>query len=191
MRKIKFSIYTTLFIFFIINYFVYKIFTNGPQANIIYFILLSLLGFIEITLFFLLGSTLNERNKLAESSFLFALIYMNISRIITQSSPLINDLVLSNIFIHVIIGLARVSFMIATLTYIFYSLKNKNIYLILAAIFTFISSITIYLEIDSTINVYIRYIIIFFIFIYSIFNNKVVKDSIGSDDNKTIESENK
>ena len=90
------------------------------------------------------------------SIFLISLICVNISRIILQSSPYINDLV-SRVDLYVwLIGGTRVLFIFSSIMFIFCASSMKNAFLITISVLNFFVSILIWLEFDGNISAILR-----------------------------------
>ena len=104
--------------------------------------------------------------------FLISLICVNISRIILQSSPYMNDVVSTVSSYLLFFGGTRVIF-------IFIAISRRNVFLILISALNIIISIMIWLDIDTNITSIMRVIISIFAIIYYLYliedNKKINK----------------
>ena len=111
--------------------------------------------------------------------FLISLICVNISRIILQSSPYMNDVVSTVSSYLLFFGGTRVIFIFSSIIFIFIAISRRNVFLILISALNIIISIMIWLDIDTNITSIMRVIISIFAIIYYLYliedNKKINK----------------
>ncbi|WP_456083445.1 hypothetical protein [Leptotrichia sp.] len=102
-----------------------------------------------------------KRNKkreifIVEVLFLVGLIGLGVGRILMQSSPYLNDLILSNIKLLNSVGWARVTFLFASIMFFWYSINIRNAWLIIISILNFFNAIIVWLDFDTVPSTLIR-----------------------------------
>lgn len=111
--------------------------------------------------------------------FLISLICVNISRIILQSSPYMNDVVSTVSSYLLFFGGTRVIFIFSSIIFVFIAISRRNVFLILISALNIIISIMIWLDIDTNITSIMRVIISIFAIIYYLYliedNKKINK----------------
>ena len=109
--------------------------------------------------------------------FLISLICVNISRVILQSSPYMNDVVSTVSSYLLFFGGTRVVFIFSSIIFIFIAISRRNIFLILISALNIIISIMIWLDFDTSITSIMRIIISIFAIIYYLMeNNKKINE---------------
>jgi hypothetical protein len=109
--------------------------------------------------------------------FLISLICVNISRVILQSSPYMNDVVSTVSSYLLFFGGTRVVFIFSSIIFIFIAISRRNIFLILISALNIIISIMIWLDFDTSITSIMRIIISIFTIIYYLMeNNKKINE---------------
>ena len=109
--------------------------------------------------------------------FLISLICVNISRVILQSSPYMNDVVSTVSSYLLFFGGTRVVFIFSSIIFIFIAISRRNIFLILISALNIIISIMIWLDFDTNITSIMRIIISIFAIIYYLMeNNKKINE---------------
>ena len=73
-----------------------------------------------------------------------------------QSSPYLNDLILSNIKLLNSIGWARVTFLFAAIMFFWYSINIRNAWLIIISILNFFNAVIVWLDFDTVPSTLIR-----------------------------------
>ena len=100
------------------------------------------------------------------SIFIISLICVDISRVILQSSPYINDTV-STVNSYVwLVGGTRVLFIFSSIVFGFIAASRRNIFLIIVSVINFIVSIMIWLDFDGNVTAIMRIVIAILAIIY-------------------------
>lgn len=100
------------------------------------------------------------------SIFIISLICVDISRVILQSSPYINDTV-STVNSYVwLVGGTRVLFIFSSVVFGVIAASRRNIFLIIVSVINFIVSIMIWLDFDGNVTVIMRIVIAILAIIY-------------------------
>ena len=109
--------------------------------------------------------------------FLVSLICVNISRVILQSSPYMNDVV-STISSYVLFfGGTRVLFIFSAIVFIFIVASRRNVFLILISALNGIVSVMIWLDFDANITAIMRIVIAILAIVHYILLKNIVKYS--------------
>lgn len=114
--------------------------------------------------------------------FLASLICVNISRVILQSSPYMNDVVSTVNSYILFFGGTRVLFIFSAILFLFIAISRRNIFLILISVLNTVVSIMIWLDFDANITAIIRIIIAVLAIVYYILLKNIVKYSFRQDD---------
>ena len=115
--------------------------------------------------------------------FLASLICVNISRVILQSSPYMNDVVSTVNSYILFFGGTRVLFIFSAILFLFIAISRRNIFLILISVLNTVVSIMIWLDFDANITAIIRIVIAVLAIVYYILLKNIVKYSFRQDDN--------
>ena len=100
------------------------------------------------------------------SIFIISLICVDISRVILQSSPYINDTV-STVNSYVwLVGGTRVLFIFSSVVFGVIAASRRNIFLIIVSVINFIVSIMIWLDFDGNVTAIMRIVIAILAIIY-------------------------
>ena len=100
------------------------------------------------------------------SIFIISLICVDISRVILQSSPYINDTV-STVNSYVwLVGGTRVLFIFSSIVFGVIAVSRRNIFLIIVSVINFIVSIMIWLDFDGNVTAIMRIVIAILAIIY-------------------------
>lgn len=100
------------------------------------------------------------------SIFIISLICVDISRVILQSSPYINDTV-STVNSYVwLVGGTRVLFIFSSIVFGFIAASRRNIFLIIVSVINFIVSIMIWLDFEGNVTAIMRIVIAILAIIY-------------------------
>ena len=112
--------------------------------------------------------------------FLASLICVNISRVVLQSSPYMNDVASTVSSYLLFFGGTRVLFIFSSIIFIFIAISRRNVFLILISALNIIVSIMMWLDFDTNITAVMRIIISIFAIIYYVFskNSKKNKQNI-------------
>ena len=103
------------------------------------------------------------------SIFIISLICVDISRVILQSSPYINDTV-STVNSYVwLVGGTRVLFIFSSIVFGVIAASRRNIFLIIVSVINFIVSIMIWLDFDGNVTAIMRIVIAILAIIYYLF----------------------
>ena len=103
------------------------------------------------------------------SIFIISLICVDISRVILQSSPYINDTV-STVNSYVwLVGGTRVLFIFSSVVFGVIAASRRNIFLIIVSVINFIVSIMIWLDFDGNVTAIMRIVIAILAIIYYLF----------------------
>ncbi len=101
--------------------------------------------------------------------FIISLICVDISRVILQSSPYINDTV-STVNSYVwLVGGTRVLFIFSSIVFGVIAASRRNIFLIIVSVINFIVSIMIWLDFDGNVTAIMRIVIAILAIIYYLF----------------------
>ncbi len=114
--------------------------------------------------------------------FLASLICVNISRVILQSSPYMNDVVSTVNSYILFFGGTRVLFIFSAILFLFIAISRRNIFLILISVLNTVVSIMIWLDFDANITAVIRIVIAVLAIVYYILLKNIVKYSFRQDD---------
>ncbi len=114
--------------------------------------------------------------------FLASLICVNISRVILQSSPYMNDVVSTVNSYILFFGGTRVLFIFSAILFLFIAISRRNIFLILISVLNTVVSIMIWLDFDANITAIIRIVIAVLAIVYYILLKNIVKYSFRQDD---------
>lgn len=114
--------------------------------------------------------------------FLASLICVNISRVILQSSPYMNDVVSTLNSYILFFGGTRVLFIFSAILFLFIAISRRNIFLILISVLNTVVSIMIWLDFDANITAVIRIVIAVLAIVYYILLKNIVKYSFRQDD---------
>ena len=114
--------------------------------------------------------------------FLASLICVNISRVILQSSPYMNDVVSTLNSYILFFGGTRVLFIFSAILFLFIAISRRNIFLILISVLNTVVSIMIWLDFDANITAIIRIVIAVLAIVYYILLKNIVKYSFRQDD---------
>ena len=98
--------------------------------------------------------------------FLISLICVNISRVILQSSPYMNDVVSTVNSYVLFFGGTRVLFIFSAIIFLFVAISRRNVFLILISILNIAVSIMIWLDFDAIITSILCFIIVILGIIY-------------------------
>ena len=108
--------------------------------------------------------------------FLLSLACVNISRVILQSSPYMNDTVSSVSSYVLFVGGTRVLFIFASIVFIIIAISRRSILIIIIAVLNLGNSAMIWLDFDTNITAVMRIIISIFAIIYYVFSENSKKD---------------
>ncbi|ERK49721.1 hypothetical protein [Leptotrichia sp. oral taxon 879] len=121
--------------------------------------------------------------------FLVSLICINISRVILQSSPYMNDVVSSVSTYVLFVGGTRVLFIFSSIVFIFIAVSRKSVLLIIISVLNLGISVMIWLDFDANITAVMRIIIAILAIIHYIFLKNTVRYTFKENDNGKIEME--
>lgn len=119
--------------------------------------------------------------------FLLSLTCVNISRVILQSSPYMNDTVSSVSSYVLFVGGTRVLFIFASIVFIIIAISRRSILLIIIAVLNLGNSAMIWLDFDANITAILRIVIAVLAIIHYIFLKNTVKYTFRENNNTEIE----
>ena len=122
------------------------------------------------------------------SIFLVSLICVNISRVILQSSPYMNDVVSTVNSYVLFFGGTRVLFIFSTIVFIFIAVSRRNVFLISISVLNMGVSVMIWLDFDANITAIMRIIIAILAIVYYILLKNIIKYSFKQTDNPKLEN---
>lgn len=120
--------------------------------------------------------------------FLINLICVNISRVILQSSPYMNDVVSTVNSYVLFFGGTRVLFIFSAIVFGFIAWSRRNIFLLIISLLNGAVSIMIWLDFDGNITAIMRIIIAILAIGYYIFLKNIIKYSFKQTDNPKLEN---
>lgn len=122
------------------------------------------------------------------SIFLVSLICVNISRVILQSSPYMNDVVSTVNSYVLFFGGTRVLFIFSAIVFIFIAVSRRNVFLISISVLNMGVSVMIWLDFDANITAIMRIIIAILAIVYYILLKNIIKYSFKQTDNPELEN---
>lgn len=122
------------------------------------------------------------------SIFLVSLICVNISRVILQSSPYMNDVVSTVNSYVLFFGGTRVLFIFSAIVFIFIVVSRRNVFLISISVLNMGVSVMIWLDFDANITAIMRIIIAILAIVYYILLKNIIKYSFKQTDNPKLEN---
>ena len=120
--------------------------------------------------------------------FLISLICVNISRVILQSSPYMNDVVSTVNSYVLFFGGTRVLFIFSAIVFGFIAWSRRNIFLLIISLLNGAVSVMIWLDFDGNITAIIRIIIAILAIGYYILLKNIIKYSFKQTDNPKLEN---
>lgn len=120
--------------------------------------------------------------------FLVSLICVNISRVILQSSPYMNDVVSTVNSYVLFFGGTRVLFIFSAIVFIFITVSRRNVFLISISVLNMGVSVMIWLDFDANITAIMRIIIAILAIVYYILLKNIIKYSFKQTDNPELEN---
>ena len=120
--------------------------------------------------------------------FLISLVCVNISRVILQSSPYMNDVVSTVNSYVLFFGGTRVLFIFSAIVFGFIAWSRRNIFLLIISLLNGVVSVMIWLDFDGNITAIIRIIIAILAIGYYIFLKNIIKYSFKQTDNPKLEN---
>ena len=120
--------------------------------------------------------------------FLISLICVNISRVILQSSPYMNDVVSTVNSYVLFFGGTRVLFIFSAIVFGFIAWSRRNIFLLIISLLNGAVSVMIWLDFDGNITTIMRIIIAILAIGYYIFLKNIIKYSFKQTDNPKLEN---
>ena len=159
------------------------------------------LGIVETLFWIMLGGANAKSQQEAEKEaardvrdllicfaiFLLSLTCVNISRVILQSSPYMNDTVSSVSSYVLFVGGTRVLFIFASIVFIIIAISRRSILLIIIAVLNLGNSAMIWLDFDANITAILRIVIAVLAIIHYIFLKNTVKYTFRENNNTEIE----
>ena len=167
MNILKRLLFMLISIFFILSNLLFYTINFKEYVNFRIFQITSTLLVSEVFFWLMIFYTIRyfeiykKRNKkreifIVEVLFLVGLIGLGVGRILMQSSPYLNDLILSNIKLLNSIGWARVTFLFAAIMFFWYSINIRNAWLIIISILNFFNAVIVWLDFDTVPSTLIR-----------------------------------
>ena len=120
--------------------------------------------------------------------FLISLVCVNISRVILQSSPYMNDVVSTVNSYVLFFGGTRVLFIFSAIVFGFIAWSRRNIFLLIISLLNGVVSVMIWLDFDGNITAIIRIIIAILAIGYYILLKNIIKYSFKQTDNPQLEN---
>lgn len=120
--------------------------------------------------------------------FLASLICVNISRVILQSSPYMNDVVSTVSSYVLFFGGTRVLFIFSTIVFIFIAVSRRNVFLISISVLNMGVSVLMWLDFDADITAIMRIIIAILAIAYYILLKNTIKYSFKQTGNPKLEN---
>ncbi|WP_455037106.1 hypothetical protein [Leptotrichia massiliensis] len=120
--------------------------------------------------------------------FLISLICVNISRVILQSSPYMNDVVSTVNSYVLFFGGTRVLFIFSAIVFVFIAWSRRNMCLFIISLLNGVVSVMIWLDFDGNITAIMRIIIAILAIGYYIFLKNIIKYSFKQTDNPKLEN---
>jgi hypothetical protein len=120
--------------------------------------------------------------------FLISLVCVNISRVILQSSPYMNDVVSTVNSYVLFFGGTRVLFIFSAIVFGFIAWSRRNIFLLIISLLNGAVSVMIWLDFDGNITTIMRIIIAILAIGYYIFLKNIIKYSFKQTDNPKLEN---
>ena len=120
--------------------------------------------------------------------FLISLVCVNISRVILQSSPYMNDVVSTVNSYVLFFGGTRVLFIFSAIVFGFIAWSRRNIFLLIISLLNGAVSVMIWLDFDGNITAIMRIIIAILAIGYYIFLKNIIKYSFKQTDNPKLEN---
>lgn len=120
--------------------------------------------------------------------FLASLICVNISRVILQSSPYMNDVVSTVSSYVLFFGGTRVLFIFSAIVFIFIAVSRRNVFLIFISFLNAGVSVLIWLDFDADITAIMRIIIAILAIAYYILLKNTIKYSFKQTGNPKLEN---
>ena len=120
--------------------------------------------------------------------FLISLVCVNISRVILQSSPYMNDVVSTVNSYVLFFGGTRVLFIFSAIVSGFIAWSRRNMFLFIISLLNGAVSVMIWLDFDGNITAIIRIIIAILAIGYYIFLKNIIKYSFKQTDNPKLEN---
>ena len=120
--------------------------------------------------------------------FLISLICVNISRVILQSSPYMNDVVSTVNSYVLFFGGTRVLFIFSAIVFGFIAWSRRNMFLFIISLLNGAVSVMIWLDFDGNITAIIRIIIAILAIGYYILLKNIIKYSFKQTDNPKLEN---
>ena len=120
--------------------------------------------------------------------FLISLVCVNISRVILQSSPYMNDVVSTVNSYVLFFGGTRVLFIFSAIVFGFIAWSRRNMFLFIISLLNGAVSVMIWLDFDGNITTIMRIIIAILAIGYYIFLKNIIKYSFKQTDNPKLEN---
>ena len=120
--------------------------------------------------------------------FLISLVCVNISRVILQSSPYMNDVVSTVNSYVLFFGGTRALFIFSAIVFGFIAWSRRNIFLLIISLLNGAVSVMIWLDFDGNITAIIRIIIAILAIGYYILLKNIIKYSFKQTDNPQLEN---
>ena len=120
--------------------------------------------------------------------FLISLVCVNISRVILQSSPYMNDVVSTVNSYVLFFGGTRVLFIFSAIVFGFIAWSRRNIFILIISLLNGAVSVMIWLDFDGNITTIMRIIIAILAIGYYIFLKNIIKYSFKQTDNPKLEN---
>ncbi len=194
LKKLLFAIVS---IFFILSNLIFYMTNFKEYVNFKLFQITSMLLVSEIIFWSMIFYTIRhfeiykKRNKkqeilIVEVLFLIGLIGLGVGRILMQSSPYLNDLILSNMKLLNGVGWTRVIFLFASIMFFWYSINIRNAWLIIISVLNFFNAMIVWLDFDTVPSTLIRIIIGVLSILYLYFVRKSITKDENEEKNKEI-----
>lgn len=120
--------------------------------------------------------------------FLTSLICVNISRVILQSSPYMNDVVSTVSSYVLFFGGTRVLFIFSAIVFLFIAVSRRNVFLISISVLNMGVSVLMWLDFDADITAIMRIIIAILAIVYYILLKNTIKYSFKQTGNPKLEN---
>lgn len=120
--------------------------------------------------------------------FLASLICVNISRVILQSSPYMNDVVSTVSSYVLFFGGTRVLFIFSAIVFLFIAVSRRNVFLISISVLNMGVSVLMWLDFDADITAIMRIIIAILAIAYYILLKNTIKYSFKQTGNPKLEN---
>ncbi len=120
--------------------------------------------------------------------FLISLICVNVSRVILQSSPYMNDVVSTVNSYVLFFGGTRVLFIFSAIVFLFIAISRRNVFLIIISLLNIGVAIMMWLDFDANVTAIMRIIIAVLAIVHYILLKNIIKYTFKANNkNKLIE----